>query len=182
MANEDVDMREAGIIIGKALGVLRARLDAIEAEKPTFVVPVPKSEIKLPPMAVTIQPAKLEQKIEINPTPVEVLVPKQDPISIDLDGIIKAISSAGVAESIREIGKAQELAAAAAVEAQAATQAILIEMMGAISEQQAQIAAMGDLMNSLGAQVIKALNSPKELTFDANGEPIGVKVSSQKLN
>ena len=64
------DMREAGLVLGAAIGDLKRRVDEVEAIEP--VVLVPAIENNLPELAVTVEPAKLEQTIEVQPATVEI--------------------------------------------------------------------------------------------------------------
>ena len=148
------NMREVGQIIGEALVGIKARVLALE-----------ESELK-----------------PVEPPVVQITVPEQEPITIDLTALVEAVTNASMGEAVADMAEAVRTSSEASVEAQASFQQVIVDLASAVNVQQQQIVDLTKALDSMGAKIVTVLGSPKELTFDENGEPVGVVVIPKTLN
>ena len=92
---------------------------------------------------------------------------------IDLSPIRDAVSV--LAEQMAADAKAQQEATLAMGEA-------ILALTSAVTNQEIKVEAISMDLDGVAHSVIKALTAPKVLTFDENGEPIGVEVAATRVN
>lgn len=148
------DMREIGQIIGEALVSIKTRVLALE-------------EAELKP---------------VEPPVVQITIPEQEPISIDLTALVEAVTNASVGDKLEAMGDKLAEASIASSEAQEAFQQVIVDLAAVVNVQQQQIGDLTKSLDDMGSRIVAVLASPKELTFDDDGEPVGVVVTQKQLN
>ncbi len=148
------NMREVGQIIGEALVSIKARVLALE-----------ESEAK-----------------PVEPPVVNIAVPEQEPITIDLTALVEAVTNASMGEAVADVAEAVRTSSEASVEAQASFQQVIIDLVGVVTVQQQQIGELIKSVDGMGGQIVDVLSTPKELVLDDDGEPVGVKLAQRQIN